>query len=89
VLVHLTLHKFLSLLNTCSKQVSIPDTNVAVELYLYDTAGQSVFNQSEADTAYFENVYFVMVHPSIQLVSFPLQQGRIVAVWFLSSTIMP
>jgi len=44
----------------CVKQVKIPDTNVAVELYLFDTAGQSVFNQSEADTAYFENVNFVM-----------------------------
>jgi hypothetical protein len=41
-------------------QVNIPDNNVAVELYLYDTAGQSVFNQTESDTAYFENANFVM-----------------------------
>jgi hypothetical protein len=27
---------------------------------MFDTAGQSVFNQSEQDTAYFENVNFVM-----------------------------
>ena len=44
----------------CVKEVRIPDTDVAVELYLYDTAGQSVFNQSESDTSYFENANFVM-----------------------------
>jgi len=44
----------------CVKQVKVPDTDVAVELYLFDTAGQSVFNQTDADTAYFENVNFVM-----------------------------
>ena len=38
----------------------VPDTNVAVELYLYDAAGQSVFNVSESDTAFLENVNFVM-----------------------------
>ena len=41
-------------------KVLIPDTNVAVEMYIYDTAGQSVFNQTEADSAYFDNVNFVM-----------------------------
>ena len=44
----------------CVKEVKIPDTDVAVELYLYDTAGQSVFNQSESDTSYFENANFVL-----------------------------
>ena len=44
----------------CVKEVKIPDTDVAVELYLYDTAGQSIFNQSESDTSYFEHANFVM-----------------------------
>lgn len=29
----------------CVKEVPIPDTNVFVDLFLYDMAGQSVFNQ--------------------------------------------
>ena len=31
------------------KQVNIPDTSTAVELYLFDCAGQSIFNQIEAN----------------------------------------
>jgi hypothetical protein len=32
------------------KVVNIPNTNAAVELYLFDSAGQSVFNQRELGT---------------------------------------
>ena len=44
---------------------------MVVELFLYDVAGQSVFNQSEADTAYFENVNFVMCAPPQKKNSLP------------------
>jgi len=44
----------------CVKQVNIPDTNAAVELYLFDCAGQSVFSTTEANIAYFDNVSAVM-----------------------------
>ena len=50
---HLTLsamHVLLPLMQTIGvdftvKQVSIPDTNCAVELYLFDCAGQGIFNK--------------------------------------------
>jgi len=34
------------------KQVSIPDSNYVVELYLYDCAGQSIFNQLDMNSKY-------------------------------------
>lgn len=36
------------------KQVNIPDTSTAVELYLFDCAGQSIFNQIEANNVHYE-----------------------------------
>ena len=35
-----------------SKQVPIPDTNAVVELYIFDCAGQSIFNQLEMNSKY-------------------------------------
>mmetsp|Transcript_24046 Transcript_24046/g.44645 ORF Transcript_24046/g.44645 Transcript_24046/m.44645 type:complete len:222 (-) Transcript_24046:429-1094(-) len=43
------------------KQVPIPDTNVIVELYIYDCAGQSIFNQVEMNSKYWENTSAVVV----------------------------
>ena len=43
------------------KQVPIPDTDVIVELYMFDCAGQSIFNQVEMNNKYYENVSAVMV----------------------------
>lgn len=43
------------------KQVPIPDTDVVVELYIFDCAGQSIFNQLEMNNKYYENVSAVMV----------------------------
>lgn len=37
------------------KQIMIPETSAAVELYIYDCAGQSIFNQLEANSVYYEN----------------------------------
>jgi transport family protein 27 len=34
------------------KQLPIPDTNTIVELYIYDCAGQSIFNQVEMNSKY-------------------------------------
>ena len=31
----------------CVKTVNIPNTNVQVEMYLFDTSGQNVFNQQQ------------------------------------------
>ncbi|GMH50103.1 hypothetical protein TrRE_jg4693, partial [Triparma retinervis] len=45
----------------CVKEVHIPETNASVELYLFDCAGQSIFNQREMNTKHFENTAFVMV----------------------------
>ena len=45
----------------CVKQVPIPDTNVVVELYIFDCAGQSIFNQVEMNNKYYENASAVMV----------------------------
>eukprot|EP00428_Durinskia_dybowskii_P078935 CAMPEP_0170355378 /NCGR_PEP_ID=MMETSP0117_2-20130122/612_1 /TAXON_ID=400756 /ORGANISM="Durinskia baltica, Strain CSIRO CS-38" /LENGTH=205 /DNA_ID=CAMNT_0010609415 /DNA_START=68 /DNA_END=685 /DNA_ORIENTATION=+ len=47
------------------KQVSIPDTNVVVEIFLYDCAGQSIFNQLDLNTKYYENASAVMVVSSV------------------------
>eukprot|EP00520_Triparma_pacifica_P007727 CAMPEP_0118640314 /NCGR_PEP_ID=MMETSP0785-20121206/4689_1 /TAXON_ID=91992 /ORGANISM="Bolidomonas pacifica, Strain CCMP 1866" /LENGTH=231 /DNA_ID=CAMNT_0006531697 /DNA_START=9 /DNA_END=700 /DNA_ORIENTATION=- len=44
----------------CVKEVHIPDTNASVELYLFDCAGQSIFNMREMNTKYWENTAFVM-----------------------------
>ena len=35
-----------------TKQVPIPDTNAVVELYIFDCAGQSIFNQLEMNAKY-------------------------------------
>jgi len=43
------------------KQVSIPDSDTAVELYLFDCAGQSIFNQIEANNAHYDHASFLMV----------------------------
>jgi hypothetical protein len=45
----------------CVKQVPIPNTNIIVELYIYDCAGQSIFNQLGMNSKYFEGVSSVMV----------------------------
>jgi transport family protein 27 len=45
----------------CVKQVPIPNTNVVVELYIFDCAGQSIFNQVESNNKYYENASAVMV----------------------------
>lgn len=34
------------------KQIPIENTNVIVELYIFDSAGQSIFNQVEMNTKY-------------------------------------
>lgn len=36
----------------CVKSVPIPDSNVIVELYLFDCAGQSIFNQLDFGTSH-------------------------------------
>ena len=43
------------------KQVPIPDTDFVVELYIFDCAGQSIFNQLEMNNKYYEVVSDVMV----------------------------
>ena len=45
----------------CVKQVSIPETNVVVELSIFDCAGQSMFNQLEMNARYYEGASAVMV----------------------------
>jgi transport family protein 27 len=47
------------------KQVPIPDTNIVVELFIYDCAGQSIFNQLEMISKYYENASAVMSMYSI------------------------
>jgi len=42
------------------KQVPLPDTNVVVELYIFDCAGQSIFNQLEMNSKYYENASAIM-----------------------------
>lgn len=43
------------------KQVPIPNTNFVVEMYIYDCAGQSIFNQVEMNSKYWENTSAVVV----------------------------
>lgn len=43
------------------KEVQIPNTNAGVELYLFDCAGQSIFNQRELNAKYWENTAYLMV----------------------------
>jgi len=43
------------------KMVNIPETNTAVELYLFDTAGQTIFSQIEQGEKYWENCSMVVV----------------------------
>jgi GTPase SAR1 family protein len=43
------------------KQVPIAGTNILVELYIYDCAGQSIFNQMGMNAKYFEGASAVMV----------------------------
>ncbi|KAH8097782.1 GTPase [Aureococcus anophagefferens] len=43
------------------KQVNIPDTSTAVELYLFDCAGQSIFNQIEANNVHYDNASFLLL----------------------------
>eukprot|EP01035_Chromulina_nebulosa_P016993 gene16993-22490_t len=43
------------------KQVPIPDTNIVVELYIFDCAGQPIFNQLEMNSKYYENAAAVVV----------------------------
>jgi len=47
------------------KQVPIPDTNFIVELFIYDCAGQSIFNQLDMNAKYYDNAAAVMVVYSI------------------------
>ena len=37
------------------KSIPIPDTNVEVELYMFDCGGEKIFQQREGYSAYFEN----------------------------------
>ena len=43
------------------KQVPIPDSNIVVELYIFDCAGQSMFNQLGLNAMYYEDASAVMV----------------------------
>lgn len=45
----------------CVKQVPIPDSNIIVELYIFDCAGQSMFNQLGMNAKYYEDASAVMV----------------------------
>lgn len=43
------------------KQIPIENSNAIVELYMFDCAGQSIFNQIEMNAKYYENASAVMV----------------------------
>jgi transport family protein 27 len=45
----------------CVVQVPIPETDAIVELYIYDCAGQSIFNQIEMNAKYYDNAAAVLV----------------------------
>jgi hypothetical protein len=45
----------------CVKQVAIPETNVMVELSIFDCAGQGMFNQLETNARYYDGASAVMV----------------------------
>jgi transport family protein 27 len=47
------------------KQVLIPDTNYVVELFLYDCAGQSIFNQLDMSAKYYEDAAVIVCAYSI------------------------
>jgi len=47
------------------KQIAIPETNYIVELFLYDCAGQSIFNQLDMNTKYYEDTAAVMIGYSV------------------------
>jgi transport family protein 27 len=49
----------------CVKQVPIPDTDIVVEIFIYDCAGQSIFNQLELNSKYYENTAAVMLVYSV------------------------
>eukprot|EP00981_Chlorochromonas_danica_P008235 scaffold2066_cov229-Ochromonas_danica.AAC.19 len=57
------------------KQVPIPDSNYIVELFIYDCAGQSIFNQLDMNSKYYEGaaavvlVYSVASRESLQSTS--------------------
>ena len=44
----------------CVKDVSIPNSNTKVELYIFDAAGQSAFSQRELGSKHWENASVVM-----------------------------
>ena len=51
------------------KQVSIEGTNAIVELYIYDCAGQPVFNQADMSNRYVCNVgYHNVINNNIFIV---------------------
>ncbi|KAJ1454197.1 small GTPase superfamily [Pelagophyceae sp. CCMP2097] len=43
------------------KQVNMPASSTAVELYLFDCAGQSIFNQIEANNVHYENASYLLL----------------------------
>ncbi len=43
----------------------IPDTNAIVEFFIYDCAGQSIFNQLDLNNKYYDNAAAIMVTYSI------------------------
>uniref|UniRef100_K3WSL6 Uncharacterized protein n=1 Tax=Globisporangium ultimum (strain ATCC 200006 / CBS 805.95 / DAOM BR144) TaxID=431595 RepID=K3WSL6_GLOUD len=45
----------------CVKSIPIPETNVVVELYLFDCAGQSIFNQLEFGTSHYKGASIAVV----------------------------
>ncbi|GMH66014.1 hypothetical protein TrVE_jg11349 [Triparma verrucosa] len=44
----------------CMKEVKIPETNASVELFLFDCAGQSIFNQREFSSKHWDGTSFVI-----------------------------
>lgn len=47
------------------KQVPIPETNYIVELYLYDCAGQTIFNQLDMNSKYYEDAASILLAYSV------------------------
>lgn len=43
------------------KQIKIPDTNSIVELFVFDCAGQSIFNQVEMNSKYVSPKYCFII----------------------------
>jgi transport family protein 27 len=53
------------------KQVRIPNTNVIVELFIYDCAGQAIFSLSDIQSKYYESACaFMVVYDVTNLKSF-------------------